>query len=199
MAWDTAGTRRRLLDAGAREFGAHGLAGARIEQISREAGVNKERIYSYFGSKSGLFEAVLSDRLDSSLDGVAVVGDGPDAIGRFARDYFDVIANDLTLARLVAWEGLERSGVVDIADRSSRARRVIDELRSALPHMTQVEVEDLFLTIVTLCYGWQVIPNLGRVVAGDRADSARRRRALQCQASALARSLGESPSSTSPL
>lgn len=178
-----------LLDAGAREFGVHGLAGARVDRISRDAGVNRERIYSYFGSKLGLFEAVLSDRLDSSLDKVAVAGEGPDAIGRFAGDYFDAIATDPTLARLIAWEGLERQDVVDVDDRSARANRAIDGLLSALPGVSRHEVEDLFLTIVTLSYCWLVIPNLARVIAGDSADPTRRRAALEAQAVAMARSL----------
>ena len=193
MAWDTAGTRRRLLEAGAREFAAHGLAGARIDRISGEAGVNRERIYSYFGSKVGLFEAVLSDRLGSSLDDIAVDGEGADAIGRFAGAYFDALADDPTLARLVAWEGLERPDVVAIADRAARSRRVVDQLCSALPGTPRADVEDLFLTIVTWCYGWQVIPSLSRVVTGDPVDPARRRGALESQAVALARSLENAP------
>jgi AcrR family transcriptional regulator len=186
VAWDRERTRRLLLDAAAGEFASHGLAGGRIERISSEAGVNRERIYSYFGSKLGLFEAVLSDRLDSALDGVGVTGVGVEAIGRFAVEYFDAVTRDPTLARLVAWEGLERRDVVDIEDRSARANRVIDELRSALPGAARSDVEDLFLTIVTLSYCWLVIPNLARVVGGDPVDPHRRRRALEGQAVAMA-------------
>lgn len=189
MAWDTERTRRLLLDAGAREFASHGLAGGRIDRISRAAGVNRERIYSYFGSKLGLFEAVLSDRLDSALDGVGVTGGGVEAIGRFAGEYFDAVVKDATLARLVAWEGLERRDVVDIEDRSARANRVIDEMQEALRGAARVEVEELFLTIVSLSYCWLVIPNLARVVGGDPIDPLRRRTALEGQAVAMAEQL----------
>jgi AcrR family transcriptional regulator len=191
VAWDTERTRRLLLDAGAREFGSHGLAGARIDRVSREAGVNRERIYSYFGSKAGLFEAVLADRLDSALDKVSVVGEGPEAIGRFAGDYFDAIANDPLLARLVAWEGLERRDVVDVDDRSARAGRVAVRLRAALPGATPREIEDLFLTIVTLSYCWLIIPNLERVITGDAPHASRRRSAIHAQIATLARSTGD--------
>ncbi|NJP82382.1 helix-turn-helix transcriptional regulator, partial [Streptomyces sp. AA8] len=55
MAWDTARTRQALLDAAVDEFAEHGFDGARIERIGTRAGVNKERIYQYFGNKQRLF------------------------------------------------------------------------------------------------------------------------------------------------
>ena len=49
--------RNTILDAARREFAEHGLAGARVARIARRAGLNKQLIYYYFGSKDGLFEA----------------------------------------------------------------------------------------------------------------------------------------------
>ena len=60
MAWDTERTKRLLLDAATAEFSAYGLAGARIDRIAATAGVNKERIYQYFGKKDELFAQVLA-------------------------------------------------------------------------------------------------------------------------------------------
>lgn len=48
-------TRRRILDAALGEFSANGFEGARVARIAAAAGVNKERIYAYFGSKELLF------------------------------------------------------------------------------------------------------------------------------------------------
>ena len=56
------------------EFAEHGYNGARTDQIARIAGVNKQLIYYYYGSKAKLFEAV--SRLaaqDLSLHGSRVV------------------------------------------------------------------------------------------------------------------------------
>ena len=50
-------TRARILDAALKEFSAHGLAGARTEQIASIAGVNKALLYYYFKSKRGLYAA----------------------------------------------------------------------------------------------------------------------------------------------
>ena len=52
-------TRKRILDAALSEFAAHGLAGARTEQIAAAAGVNKALLYYYFESKEKLYAAAL--------------------------------------------------------------------------------------------------------------------------------------------
>lgn len=52
-------TRDKIIAAAAREFSAHGLAGARTEAIARAAGVNKAMLYYYFKSKDDLYAAVL--------------------------------------------------------------------------------------------------------------------------------------------
>jgi AcrR family transcriptional regulator len=52
-------TQQEILGAAMIEFAASGLGGARIDAIAERAGVNKRLIYYYFGSKQGLFLAVL--------------------------------------------------------------------------------------------------------------------------------------------
>ena len=52
-------TRSRILDAALQEFAAHGLAGARTDQIAAAAGVNKALLYYYFESKEKLYAASL--------------------------------------------------------------------------------------------------------------------------------------------
>ena len=60
---DPESARRRILDSAAGEFAAHGPAGARVDAIAAEAGINKRMLYHYFGDKQALFRAVLNDRL----------------------------------------------------------------------------------------------------------------------------------------
>ena len=55
MAWDTEGTKRRIMQAATTEFAQHGPDGTTVERIARRAGVNKERVYNYFGGKRALF------------------------------------------------------------------------------------------------------------------------------------------------
>jgi len=54
-------TRAAILAAATEEFTAHGLDGARVDEIARRSGINKRMIYYYFGDKTGLYLAVLEE------------------------------------------------------------------------------------------------------------------------------------------
>ena len=50
----------RIIVAAQDEFARRGFDGARVDQIARHAGVNKQLLFYYFHSKRGLFQAVLA-------------------------------------------------------------------------------------------------------------------------------------------
>ena len=54
-------TKANILEVAAREFGEFGLAGARIDEIAAKTQTSKRMIYYYFGSKEGLYLAVLEE------------------------------------------------------------------------------------------------------------------------------------------
>jgi len=56
-------TRGLILSAALTEFAAHGFAGARVDAIARQAGINKRMLYHYFGGKEELFRAVLRRKI----------------------------------------------------------------------------------------------------------------------------------------
>jgi TetR/AcrR family transcriptional regulator len=56
---DSALTQKRILEAATREFADKGYDGARVDEIARASGVNKNLLYHYFGNKEQLFTAVL--------------------------------------------------------------------------------------------------------------------------------------------
>jgi AcrR family transcriptional regulator len=53
--------RAALLEAGAVAIAEHGLAGARIDDISLAAGLAKGTVYNHFESKDALFRAILAE------------------------------------------------------------------------------------------------------------------------------------------
>jgi TetR/AcrR family transcriptional regulator len=55
-------TSAAILAAAVLEFSQKGYEGARVEAIARRAGINKRMLYHYFGSKGGLYLAVLEGR-----------------------------------------------------------------------------------------------------------------------------------------
>jgi TetR/AcrR family transcriptional repressor of mexJK operon len=62
---------RRILEAARSHFHAHGLARASVDAIAADAGVSKMTIYSHFASKEGLFEAVVRERTEGVVGGLA--------------------------------------------------------------------------------------------------------------------------------
>ena len=57
--FDPERTRQAILDAARGEFAANGLSGARVDAIAARTNTVKRMIYYYFGSKEGLYLAVL--------------------------------------------------------------------------------------------------------------------------------------------
>jgi len=55
-------TRRLLLDAAAEQFAAHGVRRTRVHAIVKRSKVNERLIYHHFGSKDGLYRAVIADQ-----------------------------------------------------------------------------------------------------------------------------------------
>lgn len=58
---DPAATWRALLDAAVSEFSTYGFEGGRVDRIAQLAGVNKQLVYHYFGSKDDLYRAALEE------------------------------------------------------------------------------------------------------------------------------------------
>ena len=67
---------RRIMEAARNHFYARGLERASVDAIAAEAGVSKMTVYSNFGSKEGLFEAVVQERSERVMGDAA----GADAL-----------------------------------------------------------------------------------------------------------------------
>lgn len=178
MAWDTERTKRLLLQAATAEFCQYGLAGARVDRIAAAAGVNKERIYQYFGKKDALFDAVIATQLHAVIDEVPIEGSGPAAMADYAGRLFDHHMADATLPRLLFWEGLERGEyVVDRAIREQNCAAKVERTRQVLPGISREDAADLLLTIITLCDAAAVLPELDGLMTGKAKRRTERRRA----------------------
>jgi TetR/AcrR family transcriptional regulator len=101
-------TRKRILDAALSEFAAHGLAGARTEQIAAAAGVNKALLYYYFESKEKLYAAALemvSARVrDRSMQVFLREASPGERLMRAALEHFDRILTQREFQSLMQQE-----------------------------------------------------------------------------------------------
>jgi len=169
-------TSRRILDAATEEFSRYGIAGARIDRITAAARTNKAQVYGYFGSKEGLFDAVLADCLDRA----EVPFDADDLPG-WAVGLYDQTRHRPDLMRLMGWIRLEQrpSGLVfdglDLEPKFAAIARAQAEgrLRAGDP-------ADLLSLVVAMAFAWS--PTSGAYAAGadePAADHERRRALLQ--------------------
>ncbi len=84
-----------MLAAALEEFGAHGRAGARTDQIARRAGVNKQLIHYYYRTKQGLYEAAVAHAAEGAagaLGALPLVGlTAVERLRRLVRGQFDFL------------------------------------------------------------------------------------------------------------
>lgn len=130
-------TRGSILRAAIHQFAESGLQQTSLRSIAREAGVDPALILHYFGSKRGLFLALVRQKLDEVLAGL--LGDVPPT-----KDI-----GDLLVARFLAlWDGdrrlfaaLFRTAMFDENLASLLRTELLAELvrRVAATHSTEAE------------------------------------------------------------
>ena len=193
MAWDTEGTRRRLKEAATAEFAQHGPDGTTMARIAERAGINKERLYKYFGDKQALFEAVLTYELDKLAASVSPIKVGLEDIGEFAGRTFDYQAAHPELVRLLLWEGLS-GRVADETNRTAHYKHKAEAYATAQRDGIldgEMDAGHLVFLIIGLAAWWISAPQLARMITGaddsDPAEHARRRASVVTAAERLAR------------
>ncbi|CPR17964.1 TetR family transcriptional regulator [Brenneria goodwinii] len=195
MAWDTEGTKRRILEAAVIEFARLGPDGTTVEKIAKSAGANKERIYNYFGDKRELFTTVLRSELAKVAQAVPVTSFSAEDIGEYAGRVYDYHCEHPELSRLMRWEGLTFDGKVpDEALRREyygyKIQAVADGQRQGtVTHA--LEPDHLAFLILALAGWWSAVPQVARMFTGrDDAEEHTRRRASVVEA---ARRLASAP------
>ena len=157
-------TRDSILRAATKVFAKHGYAGGRIEQISKAAKSYDRMIYYYFGSKEGLFIAVLEEmyrrfnEAESRLVlGAAAPAEALQAVIRFMWGYYQKNPEFITLLNS---ENLHRgkhiSKSLRASEYSSQAVSVLGDVlaRGAKQQLFREDVSarDVYLMIAALAY-----------------------------------------------
>jgi AcrR family transcriptional regulator len=179
-------TSRRILDAAAREFAERGIAGARIDRIIAAAHTNKAQLYGYFGSKDGLFDAVIADRADRLMSAIPF---DVDDLGDWAVALYDENLRHPELVRLMAWLRLERRPAGRLSDSSDHELKLKAIARAqAAGRVRQGDPFDLVTLVIAMSFAWSPASGVYAATAGEPAAEHDRRRALlrECVERALA-------------
>ncbi len=115
--------RARLIETAARHFARAGLEGARIDDISRDAGLAKGTVYNYFRSKAELFGAVIEEGARRAAERFG----GADPGGPVRRRLWAVARADVSVLR----------------DDEAFTRVIVREAMSFRPHTYPLVVEHL--------------------------------------------------------
>lgn len=103
--------RAQILDAAMAVFLEHGYAGATVELVVQRAQASKATIYSFFGGKEGLFDALIDERAERILAGFTDVERATvnvrAALRHIAQRYLQVAMapEAIALYRLLVTEG----------------------------------------------------------------------------------------------
>jgi AcrR family transcriptional regulator len=135
--------RERILQAAESEFATAGLAGGRVERIAAKAGVNKQLVYHYFGSKAGLYDAVVRSVSDRLAIDAAPRGTPPERLRH--------------LAELLATAGAEHASLLDSTWRAravATAARILSEAQANGYVRDVVDPAVVSEVVVSASLGW---------------------------------------------
>ena len=178
VAWDTEGTKRKIKDAATVEFADRGPDGTTIEQIAKKAGVNKERVYNYFGGKKELFAAVLRDELVQVAQSVPVASFAREDVGDYAGRVYDYHRERPELIRLLRWEALAFDGEVpDEAQRREyygyKSAAVVGG-QEAGTITRDIDAAHLILFVLSIAGWWSTVPQVARMLCGPPSEEEHR-------------------------
>ncbi|MFN7989850.1 MAG: TetR/AcrR family transcriptional regulator [Thermoanaerobaculia bacterium] len=121
-------TRRQILDAAARAFAESGFVGATTRAVAARAGVNVATLHYHYGSKEGLYRAVLAHTSRGTLPELPA-GSGEGAVAALVEALFAFGSERPTLARLALLDVLAGPGG---GSPDERVRWLADHLRPSL-------------------------------------------------------------------
>lgn len=186
MVRDAEQTRRRIREAAIVEFADHGRHGTTIDRIAARAGVNRERIYHYFGDKKALFGAVARGEAEKVAQAVPLGSVQVEDFGEIAGRTFDYQQDHPELARLVIWEGLaDADAAHDEQSRSALYKSKVEHVAAAQREgLIDDAIDPAYLVFMlhALASWWDAAPQVARMLSGadpsDPEERSRRRAAV---------------------
>jgi AcrR family transcriptional regulator len=165
-------TQKQILDAAKKIFASKGLAGARMQEIADEAGINKALLHYYYRNKEKLFEQVFEEAIHKLLGPVAsFMADDSELfvkIRNLCHHYYAVLieypfipifvlneasVNPDRFLRLMKFEG--------VMEAKDKTRKQIEQSIND-GKIRPIDPRELLWNILSLC----IFPIISRPVAG---------------------------------
>lgn len=161
---DAEKTRQNILAVARQEFAEHGLSGARVDAIAARISTTKRMIYYYFGSKEGLYLAVLEQvyggirALEQTLDLDRL--SPVEALRQMIDFTFDYHEANPDFVRLVSVENIHHGAHLKQSETLRNLNStviaslgtILERGRAAGQFRTDVDPVDLHMMISAPCY-----------------------------------------------
>lgn len=158
-------SKQDILSAAEILFARKGIYGTRVDEIAREANINKRMIYEYFGNKEELYKAVLVEvygRLGfKEIDVLSDKEDPVDAIRKLIRLYFKFLKENTTYVNLLQWENLNEGKYIQdenftgIKDPTlALLRKIINKGKEDGIFHSHVDTEQVILSLLTFIFAY---------------------------------------------
>ena len=153
----------RILEAAVAVFADDGPKAATIDAICSRAGLNKRMVYHYFGSKRGLYEAVLAKVYDEFLSLEVSLGamllPTEELLARLVGRYYEFLNDHPQFVRLISHENLNDGRAARKLKLAGQKAPVITALQLALAKgqaegrfRPGVDATQLLVSIFSLCF-----------------------------------------------
>ena len=133
---DPEASRERLLRASMRLFSERGLDGASVDMIARASRLNRRMLYHYFGSKAGLYRAVLKRAYEQiasvEVELAHLLLPVEELLAKMVRAYYDFMVDHPEFVRLLTWENLRQGKAAREINLLPTKAPLIEALRLAL-------------------------------------------------------------------
>jgi AcrR family transcriptional regulator len=174
-----------ILSVATSEFALHGLAGARIERIVEHTKTSKRMIYYHFGSKEGLYRAVLERAFKTARehdrDFDPHTGSPEQAMYTMVGNAFDAFMNNPDFVRLLSFENLSGALFIKSSQFVSEAnQKAIEDLQIVINRgqaqsifRSDINAMDAYINMVGLCF-YHVAHHAGYLAAGFKSSEHKR-------------------------
>jgi AcrR family transcriptional regulator len=166
-------TKGRIMAAALEEFATHGVAGARVDRIARNAKANKESIYRYYGLKGELLEQVLGEYLRHNGESVTPEAN---ALDEYVSNLFRHYRHDPRYLRLCLWEGMECVSVPGSPALEERRSHfdsklaVVRESQEAGSVDPDLDPRHLMIVLLGMVNYWFAVPQIVELLFGKEPD-----------------------------
>ncbi|MEZ5013201.1 MAG: helix-turn-helix domain-containing protein [Chitinophagales bacterium] len=163
-----AGTELRILDAARRVFTRKGFAAARMEDIAREAGMNRALLHYYFRSKQKMYDMIFEENLTRFYANfMLILGEDVDLeekIHRIVSTEIDMLMQNPDLPLFIVNEVAQNPELMKEKIRNLPLRQFIREFSQQIEKeakkgkIKKVEPLHIIMHIMSLC----IFPFVGR-------------------------------------